>query len=336
MAGELVLSASSISTWQTCKRRYFYEKIKGMQPVEADALAFGSAMHRGFEQIFRRMMESKQAGETYSKEFHLATVEDACLSALAVDLSASDRIKVEVLLGKYCRQYLEEDMERLTVFGVEMHAYENIISPSMRTMRGMGVQGYCDALAMYDGKVCIIEHKTTSVLNDDYFDRATIDMQVYLYADLFSRAIAHSHDDMPVSMVIYDAVQKPRHEMAVGETDEEFDARKAAAKCPERCKRKEAETESDFRARLEASIDESYFRREYIRIDDALAKEMREELWAVAHEIKGCKCYSKSTCNCMKWGRCPFMDVCLNHGSFDGLEEKFTERRARHEEESTD
>ena len=102
MASKLLLSASSISTWQTCKRRYFYEKIMNMRPLDAaDALAFGSAMHAGLEQIFRRMMEAKNAGEMYSREFHLATVEDACLSALSVDLPESERIKAEVLLGKY-------------------------------------------------------------------------------------------------------------------------------------------------------------------------------------------------------------------------------------------
>lgn len=328
MASKLLLSASSIATWQTCKRRYYYEKLMNLRPVEAaDALAFGSAMHAGLEQIFRRMMEAKHAGEMYSREFHLATVEDACLSALSVDLPESERIKVEVLLGKYAERWLEEDMRDRTVVGVEEHREIPVRGPSGRRTSGIAVQGYCDALAMDGSMLSVVEHKTTSIVNDDYFDHAGIDLQVYLYADIFSHA--GGRDGMPVRQVIYDAIQKPRQEMAVGETDEEFEARKAASKCPARCKRKEAESPEEFRSRLEAAIDESYFRREYINIDDALMREMREELWNVAHEIKSCKCYAKSTCNCMKWGKCPFMDVCRNGGAFDGLEDRFTKREVR-------
>lgn len=323
---QLVLSASSISTFQTCKRRYFYEKVQNLRPVEtADALAFGSAIHRGLERMFRNMMEAKHAREQYSADFHCDTVDDAILSAYGEDLSESDRIKVEVLLVKYAERWLEEDMRERTVLGVEEHAKACIINPSTgKQMRNVFVQGYCDAIAMDGNKFSVIEHKTASIVNDDYFDHASIDLQVYLYADIVSRCCGQD-----VGQIIYDVIQKPKHEMVIGETDEEFEARKATAKCPERCKRKEAETPADFRARLNAAITEDYFRREYIRIDPDMLAEMRKELWETAHEIRSCKSFTKSTCNCMKWGRCPFMDACMHGGSFDGIEEKFTTREGR-------
>lgn len=328
----LVLSASSISTFQTCKRRYYYEKIMDMRPVETtDALAFGSAIHRGLERIFRAMKEYRDHGhDGYCREFHEETVNDAILAATEVDLTEQDRIKVEVLLVKYAERYLEEDMRNLAVVGVEKHNKATIVNPeSGKQMRNVFVLGYCDAIVLdCDGTaLSVVEHKTTSAMNDDYFEHASIDLQVHMYADIASRCMG---DD--VKQVIYDVIQKPRHEMAVGETDEEFETRKAASKCPARCKRKEAETPSDFRARLETAVTEDYFRHEYIPIDPDMLAEFRRELWETAHEISGCKCYSKSTCNCMKWGRCPFMDACRNHGSFDGIEDKFTKRTTRETE----
>lgn len=329
----LVLSASSISTFQTCKRRYYYEKIMDMRPAEAtDALAFGSAIHRGLERIFRAMMEYRNRGyDGYCKEFHEEAVNDAILAATEIDLPEQDRIKVEVLLVKYAARWLEMDMRNRTVVGTEEHNRATIRNPETgKQMRNVYVQGYCDAIVLdRDGAaLSIVEHKTTSAMNDDYFEHASIDLQVYMYADIVSRCMGKD-----VTQVIYDVIQKPRHEMAIGETDEEFEARKAAAKCPERCKRKEAETPADFRARLNAAITEDYFHREYIQIDPDMLAEFRRELWETAHEISGCTCYSKSTCNCMKWGRCPFMDACRNHGSFDGIEDKFTSRMAREVEQ---
>ena len=329
---QLVLSASSISTFQTCKRRYFYEKIQNLQSVEtADALAFGSAIHRGLEKIFRAMMEYQNHGYDGScKGFHEEAVNDAILAATEVDLTEQDRIKVEVLLVKYAERWLEEDMRSRTVVGVEEHNKATIRNPETgKQMLNVYVQGYCDAIVLdRDGTaLSIVEHKTTSAMTDDYFEHASIDLQVYMYTDIVSRCMGKD-----VTQVIYDVIQKPRHEMATGETDEEFEARKAAAKCPERCKRKEAETPADFRARLNAAITEDYFRREYIQIDPDMLAEFRRELWETAHEISGCKYYAKSTCNCMKWGRCPFMDACRNHGSFDGIEDKFTSRTARETE----
>lgn len=333
MKSKLLLSASSIATFQTCRRRYYYEKILGLRPKEtADSLAFGSAVHRGLERIFRAMMEAGHRGEQYSHEFRLTTVEDAYLSALEVDLSESDRIKVEVLLAKYAEIYLESDMRDLVVVDVERKGVRPILSPkSERKMRGTAVLGYCDALAKYKHIPCVIEHKTTSAMTDDFFAHASIDLQVYLYADIYS----HIGYGDSIKLVIYDAIQKPRHEMSVGESDEEFEARKAASKCPARCKRKESETAEEFRIRLEMSIDESYFRREFIEIDDSMLLEMHQELWEVAHDISKCTCFGKSTCNCMKWGKCPYMDVCKNHGSFFGLDDKFTKWEPRNESEQT-
>lgn len=230
---QLVLSASSISTFQTCKRRYLYEKVRNLRPVEtSDALAFGSAIHRGLERMFRNMMEAKHAGEQYSADFHHDTVNDAILSAYGEDLSESDRIKVEVLLVKYAERWLEEDMRERCVIAIESGEKNVILNPATgKQMRNVFVQGYCDAIVVDGNMLSVVEHKTTSAMNDDYFDHASIDLQVYLYADIISRCY---QDD--VKQVIYDVIQKPRHEMAIGETDEEFEARKAAAKCPERCK----------------------------------------------------------------------------------------------------
>ena len=355
------ISVSSINTFLTCKRRFYYEKVRNLRPAEeSDALTFGAAIHEGLAQIFNVLEDARTDGGDPKRESPAQlslpfggdgwkeTARESAMAAVrsAYKLSESDRIKCEVLLDRYIDIYWERDLEGIEVIGVETLSRSPIVIPGTQCEHPFDLLGYCDAKARdREGNLILVEHKTTGAMNDDYFEHASIDLQVYAYAMLFGK-------DERVHDVIYDVIQKPRHEMSVGETDEDFEARKANAKCPERCRRKEAETTEDFRKRLADAVDEGYFRRETLHIDPLFLGEARREICETANEMYRFRCvysdgkeewlrdaidWPKSTCNCMKWGRCPFMDLCRNHGTTVGIEDKYTKREVRENaDESTD
>ncbi len=321
---KLMLSASSLATFQSCRKRYEYEKIRGIYPNERPvALDFGTAMHRGLERVFRGVREFQETTPEPDWCKWLCQVgEDAELSSRTVDLSESDRIKVEVLLDRYTTKYACSDAfgdNRLRVIDVEHSMAQPLIGPNGRKALRYGVHGIADAVVeCTDGEVAIVEHKTVAAITEQYCDRVEIDTQVLLYAYMLTLELGK-----PVRRVIYDIIQKPRHEMAVGETDGEFEARKAAAKCPERCRRKFAEEPHEFRQRLADAIDDGYFMRHVVEIDGETMDEFKKDIWEMVHDVGECDRYYRQTCNCLKFGSCPYMDLCRNHGRIEGLEGQY-------------
>ena len=314
---KLTLSATSIGTFQTCRRRYEYEKVKHIYPVDKPvALSFGSAIHAGLAMAIRFL-----GGELELEKIKKCAVE----AAFEVEgLSDEDRAKVEVLLFRYIDLYLESD-NQYEVEAIEKSYTLPIVNPKtgIESTRYF-LTGFVDAVYRdKDGKLHIIEHKTSSMANDDYFDRVDIDIQVAIYADLLSRSTGED-----VRSVIYDVIKKPKHVMNAGETDAEYEERKAASKTG-RIKRKEAETYDGFKHRLELAVGDDCFVRKEIVLTDETMDEYRRELWAIANEMGKCHEYYKCSGNCLKFGACPYMPLCKAHGNTEGLEDLYTGIRPR-------
>lgn len=176
-----------------------------------------------------------------------------------------------------------------------------------------------------DGKLYILEHKTASAVDDGYIGRILIDWQVALYAKALSKELGE-----PIVGVVYDILIKPAIRMRQGEDDFEFEARRAASKTGN-IKRKVAETNDEFLNRLYENITEENFIRKAILFDDVLTMEFTRDLFEVSQEIGHCKCFYKNTGSCLKYGVCPYMNLCKNRGFLDGLEDEYELRRP-HEE----
>lgn len=319
----LTLSASSISSFQTCRKRYEYEKILKIFPVERPSmLDFGTAVHRGLERIFRGIKEYQETDPRPDfPDFCSHVLDDAILGIRAVDLQEQDRIKAEVLVSMYADRYFPGDalFENIRVLDVEHVMRQPVIDPDGRRARRYRCTGIADAVVeCTDGVTAVMEHKTVSALTEQYCSRVEIDLQVLMYCYMLSMELGK-----PVRRVIYDIIVKPRHEMAVGETDEEFEARKAAAKCPDRCRRKEAETADGFRKRLEEAVTDASFMRHVVDIDGETMEDFRKDFWEMVHDMGTCRRFYRQTCSCMKFGACPYLDLCRNHGRTDGLDGQY-------------
>lgn len=331
------LSASSISTFQTCRKRYEYEKLRHIKPVEtADALVFGRLVHRGLEVVFRLISFEEYMIDTlkcHAKEW----IEEQAYAIGGV--SAEDVVKATVLVNAYIDTYTnggDDDIRNWEIIDVENEFNAPITVPYsvdeidydtlLRHLSGEAqyyLHGYADAAARINGELYIVEHKTAGQVTDGYLDRVEIDWQLAIYADALSKVYGE-----PIVGAVYDIIKKPKHVMSIAETDEEYAKRKAEAAAKTKTgktsiKQRQAETPEEFQRRLELAIDDNYFIRKVIKFDEETMAEFRKDLWAVAQEIGNCKTFYKCTCNCLKYGTCPFMKLCKAHGNLEGLESEY-------------
>ena len=318
-------SASQIDMFLSCRRKYYYSKILNIQPVERpESLDFGSAVHRGLASILRSIAntdngdrESDRALNTreIAREYALQAVREYCEEYA---LSAESECKAIALIDSYIDLYFLEDLQNFDVLCVETYFDVPFVKSDDVESH---LHGYFDGIIKnrHDGKIYVIEHKTTSVLNDSFLDRAKIDWQVMIY--ILACTTVYGHCDG----VIYDVISKPKHTMSIGETDEEFEERKAASKTG-RIKRKEAETKEQFISRMQASFSEESFARDTITIEPVeYGTRIAELTWVLndMREIDNPIRYYKCTGNCLKFGACPYMDLCGGKVTVDNLGDKY-------------
>ena len=163
------------------------------------------------------------------------------------------------------------------------------------------------------------------MMGDDYLAKSHIDWQVIIYM------LACKHKYGRCDGVFYDAISKPKHSMSVGETDEEFEARKAASKTG-RIKRKEAETKEQFISRVQASFGDETFRREFVDSKTVNLEQQLNDLDEIASDMIYCTCHYRCTGNCLKFGACPYLDLCTGKVTIDNLGDKYVNCDTENEE----
>lgn len=313
----LLLSASAINSFQTCHKMYEYEKKRHLKPIEtSNSLNFGTVTHRGLESIFRWI----GLGETDKDKAKQRALEEIIDAAVACDLPGEDLSKIQALMDCYIDTYFDEDASLYDVVGVEVPF--TCYPENPRTGRSdlrFGTRGYIDAIVKnrITDEYWVIEHKTAGIVSDGYMQRVNIDWQSAIYIEAVRQKCGSC------AGVIYDVLRKPKHEISKGETDEEFEARKAASKTG-RVKRKYPESLTEFYNRIRLGMDESYLIRQMVTPNEEMMRQFRREFFATAREINRTKVYAKSTCNCLKYGKCPYMDLCCNGGDLSGLEDRYS------------
>lgn len=180
-----LLTASRMTTVLACPRRHYWRYECGLRREEsADALRFGSAWHRA--------MEAMGDGHPVEVAFDLASA--------AVD---ADELAVSTLWGLlagYVTRYGLDGSVQVLHREVE---FQTRIDGS----RTFAAGGKIDGLGqLADGRLCLIEYKTTSAgldADSDYWLRLRADTQILQYV---SAARALGWD---IQTVVYDVTRKP-------------------------------------------------------------------------------------------------------------------------------
>lgn len=168
-------SFSTISMFQTCQRKYYWRKVKGLiSATTAPALTYGRLLHECFETFYNELAK----GMDRSKAISLAC---AHLEANWKDCLEDDRRTIAngiKLLLAYEELYRAEPFKIL----------QQEVAFSVPVYYGGGksflLSGRLDALIEWNGPIYVLERKSTSQLNSNFFKPFEMSSQLdgYQYA----------------------------------------------------------------------------------------------------------------------------------------------------------
>lgn len=330
-----LLTSSRIKVFRRCAKLHDYEFLQGYRPVEdAEALRFGSLLHKGLEAWWKALAEHNRGEINENDVLSMAQI------AVSEMPDAFMRVKAHTLLAGYHFRWIEEDLEPLAV---EAEFRAPLINPETNApSKTYELAGKLDVIAREasTGRIVIVEHKSTSesfAAGSVYRNALKLNNQISIY---FAGAKALGYD---VAEAIYDVIGKPAIKPgSVPLTDEQgvkivLDANGVRVCTKDGKKWRETgdtaagyvlqtrpETPEEYGARLvedRVRDPEKYFARiPVVRLEDEL-REHAFDLWQTAKimrtsEVTGCA--PKNDDGCFRYGRaCSFLPVCVRESSLD-------------------
>ena len=318
--GPRIITHSATACFQECRVKWQYRYEREIVPTEPQtALDFGTAIHAGLEFWFKTGISEGAVTAGVSRGAELG-------------MSSEDLCKIQAMLEMYTIVYNKEEFE---VVSVEKTFNVKLRNPkTLRYSRTYRYQGKIDALVKWDNAYYIMEHKTTSSITDKYIEAIELKAQIALYA------MAMESEGYPIKGAIYDILEKPAIRMAQGETEEEFEARKAALLAKSKtgmttATRKEAETPEDFLKRCREKLGTSAFKRVIVPLDFDRKLEALGNLWKAAKDMMHPQIYPTSGA-CVAFGKvCPYLSLCRAKGDMGRCEGEYKFFRANAELEET-
>lgn len=312
-AKKRAITYSMIRSFLTCRAQFDYRYNRNIVPVDTpQALSFGTAVHAALEAWFR-----------------FSDVDAARVAILKEGLEQEDRLKATVLVEKYIEHW---GTDAFRVIGVEHEFSEPLLNPkTRRASRTFQLCGKVDGIVKIGSEHYILEHKTCANISQEYLDRVLIDMQIAIYADAISRQLG-----MPIVGAIYDILEKPQIRMRKGETESEFEERRAELIAKSKtgkttAQRKLPESAEEFTERLRGAITSENYHREIVKFDEQTIKEHQAEIWQIADDIRRGALY-KNTGSCANFGcACKYLNLCRCKGDLSKCDGLYEQRRA-HEE----
>ena len=312
------LSHSSMSTFKTCRKKFWYSYILGLRrDRDQTALRMGSAIHLGLDHI----------AQGYTAEQAIAAVREGyAIMPKWVENGGPDaeydwqieQVKVEELLRGYAWRWRDDS---ITIVASETQFDHTINNPDTGGVSTVfHFAGKIDkVIRLNDGRLAVMEHKTTSEDIDPasgFWDRCVMDTQISGYSVAAKRM---GHD---VQTVLYDVIRKPTIKPSRATPMEVRKFKKDGTLYANQNERDE--TPDEYRARLHIDIEARpeffYARREIPRTDGDLA-EFTAELWDIQQDVRaamnGDKWY-RNTGSCKSnYGVCDYIDLCLQSFTAD-------------------
>ena len=332
MADLQLLTNSRRNSFSACHRKHYFEYELAARPVSsAESLRFGTLIHAGLEAWLLALWQGPDAALRAGLAAILANAPQA-------EADAHVQAVAQAMIEGYHARWIAEDME---VLAVEQHYNIPLVNPDTQGVsRTWQLSGKIDGIVRTaDGKVRILEHKTTSdQLDADsrYWTKLAIDGQVSGYY-MGSKALGYE-----VEGCVYDVLRKPAlRPTQVPVLDEDgtkivLDANGERVRTKDGKKWRETgdtaqgfvlqvrtETPEELHDRLAADIaanPDRYFRRLEVPRLEADLVEYLSDMWAVGREIAEAQVtrrWPKNPRSCDNYGACPYFEVCAGRESID-------------------
>ncbi len=319
---------STYSMWslfRNCRQAAHWRYVLELVPLEKDRnLSFGSLIHACLETWHG----------TRDLAAALEHVDKACVNRAQDEEQRRVWHLATALLKGYATRYATEEFE---VVALEKAFEGEIINPeTSAASRSFTLAGKVDGIVRVGDEHFLLEHKTAATVDASYLERLWTDFQVTLYAHYVEQALG-----IRISGVLYNLLVKARLQQSAGETEVEFEARRAELIAKSKtgkssAKRRLPETDEEFQARLADKYAElGMFHREQLYISREQFSTLRAELWELTQAFLDARrrdVWYQNTSFCFQYGRpCPYFALCRSGGS-PNVRDNFYQHVAPHEE----
>lgn len=308
---ELVLDNTKRSSFSTCRRKYYWQHVRGLQPITgSSALRFGSTWHGAMEGFYSHVRENgwTRDGKALQRAVDFAKAEwDACtkehtqwyddyrtlenclnLFLLYMNHYAADHGMLEVI-----------DTERVFRLPMLLSLDEISVFPHLEKTN-VFFTGQIDLRVKLNGMIWIMEHKTTGQTIDLQAGRLNRSAQIkgYTYASI----VDSEHKAEGCLMSFAQIVARKTKSGDYGSLTTNF------MRHPQ----------------IFSNEDLSQWRNSFLAVCNDIAFEHERNLWPCNDD------------SCYQFGACPYIGLCeqnrrdLNDTITDNYMEKFWDVEARH------
>jgi hypothetical protein len=302
-----VLTYSALNTFRNCPRRYKHRYMDFLRPREkAEALSFGGVIHGAIEIWYRSVADANRMWTV------LDFLDQQFPERIGDDAQIANWHLARAMITGYASRYPSEDFE---IVEVEKEFTGEIRNPDTgRLSQTFVMAGKADAIVQLSDGMYLLEHKTASSIDASYLDKLWTDTQIALYS-FYLRQLGY-----PIVGVIYNILLKSRLKQRAGETQEEYEARRAELAAKNKsgkstAKRQMPETDEEFQARLAEWYGRpEAFHREHIYLSEDRLAMLQEEVWEITQQYLDARRRGKwllNTSNCFSYQRpCEYLPFC--------------------------
>lgn len=278
-----VLTYSSIKTFRNCRRMYDLRYNRHLAPIDedSDARALGTIFHGSMERWYGRDM-AVPVEEAVNGV--LEYIDGACPGRVQNDRQRKIWHLARAMFLGYVKRHPSEGFDVVTV---EKEFESQIINPETDCpSRTFIMRGKVDGIILKDGKHYLLEHKSASAIDGNYIERLPMDFQIILYSDYIERFL-----NIRIAGILYNVVGKAQLKQSKGETEAEFEERRAALIAKSKtgkssAKQQAPEPDEDFQARLAAKYaDDDMFHRELLIISRDNFDVLHSEVWELTQQL---------------------------------------------------
>lgn len=308
------LMVTTYSMWKlfcNCRKAFEYRYLKNLVPKEINHnLFFGSVIHDCLE-IWHGQRELEKV---------LEHIDQVYVNRAQDDHQLADWHLATAIMRSYSKHYPVEDFE---VVALEKTFEGPIVNPDTNAAsRSFLLAGKVDGLVKQDGQYFLLEHKTASQIDAGYLERLWTDFQIIIYAWYLEQTLG-----IRISGIIYNVLVKAKLRQSKGETEAEFESRRAELIAKSKtgkssAKRKIPESDDDFQERLkEKYLEPVMFHRELIYISQNQFEQLQKELWELSKNLLSAINKNKFYRNnsfCFKFNRpCSYFPICRSNESIN-------------------
>ena len=308
---------STYSMWalfRNCRKAVDWRYLQQLVPLQRDrSLHFGSIIHECLQAWHQR----RDLDEV------LASINRLCANRLQDENQRRDWHVATAMMRAYAVRYATDDFE---IVALERNFEGPIVNPATgAASRSFVLAGKVDGIVRIGGEHFILEHKTASQVDGDYLEKLWTDFQITIYAHYIEQMMG-----IPITGILYNVLVKAKLQQGKGESEEEFQARRAELLAKSKtgkstAKRKLAESDEDFQQRLaEKYGDPEMFHREVLYLSRDRFDILRAELWELTQaflEAKRRGIFYQNTAFCFNYQRpCPYFALCRSNGNPNVIE----------------